>query len=151
MIWSVHALSVLTVWIWLYLLYQAWLAPAAAGRGSWAGGASRPEPTGLRPHAQGTAGIEYPPRFRASDALASPPPLEEIERNITVYLSSLHAAFAKLQGSKAVPVDIWEAYLSVTKNTVMKWDDENRHRFPQPRQDNSIFVSLGTYRGTLMN
>ena len=28
----------------------------------------------------------------------------------------------------------------------MVWDYENRHRFPKPRNDQSIFVSLGTYR-----
>ena len=29
---------------------------------------------------------------------------------------------------------------------VMKWDDENKHRLKNPRNDESIFVSLGTYR-----
>ncbi|CAM9422991.1 unnamed protein product, partial [Ectocarpus fasciculatus] len=81
-----------------------------------------------------------------SAPLTDPPPLAEIERNITLYLNTLHSTFENLQGTKAIPVDIWEAYLDVTKKTVMKWDDENRHRFPKTRSDNSIFVSLGTYR-----
>ena len=135
----------LTSVVWLILLYCAWLSPGRAGvdPGSAEFGA-----IGLRAQGQTAAALESPRRFRAADGLVRPAPLEEIARNITVYLSSLHAAFSQLQGSKAVPVDIWEAYLSVTKNTVMKWDDENRHRFPQPRRDSSIFVSLGTYRGT---
>ena len=126
--------------LWLYLLFSAgWpLAPAAVQ-------SSR----GLQARAGGAVdgGLEHPRRFRASAPLAEPPPLAEIERNISLYLNALHSTFQNLQGTKAVPVDIWEAYLNVTKNTVMKWDDENRHRFPKPRSDNSIFVSLGTYRG----
>jgi hypothetical protein len=29
---------------------------------------------------------------------------------------------------------------------MLVWDEQNKHRFPLPRSDNSIFVSLGTYR-----
>jgi hypothetical protein len=119
--------------VWLYLLFSVWLGPAQQGQG--------------RP-----AAIEYPRRFRArapapAGGSEEPPPLAEIERNLTLYLRTLHAAFLGLQGARAVPVDIWEAYLSVTKSTVMAWDDGNRHRLPRPREDGSIFVSLGSYRG----
>ena len=88
-----------------------------------------------------------PSFYQVEETIIEPPSLAEIERNLTVYLRTLHAAFSKLQGVKAIPIDIWETYVDVTKNTVMKWDDENKHRFPKPRKDESIFVSLGTYRG----
>ena len=76
-----------------------------------------------------------------------PIPLAETEKNISLYLHMLHDELSKLQSSKAIPVDIWEKYFEITKNMVMKWDDDNRHRLPMARQDKSIFVSLGTYRG----
>ena len=127
-------LAVLGV-LWLYLLYSAGRSPAPAALSK-----------GLPARA---IELEHPRRFRGSAPLTDPPPLAEIERNITHYLNTLHSTFENLQGTKAIPVDIWEAYLDVTKKTVMKWDDENRHRFPKTRSDNSIFVSLGTYRGEL--
>ena len=48
-------------------------------------------------------------------------------------------------------MDIWETYAEVTKNTLIKWDDYNRktNRYHVPRKDNSIFVSISTYRDTL--
>eukprot|EP01035_Chromulina_nebulosa_P019743 gene19743-25675_t len=49
-------------------------------------------------------------------------------------------------GKSVDALKIWETYLDVTKHTVMKWDDENRHRLPKARDDGSIFVSLGSYR-----
>jgi hypothetical protein len=133
--------------LWLYLLFSVWLGQGQGQGGGIARPTERqpgqPAPARLR----SAAGMEVPPRFRASTGYAEPPPLAEIERNLTLYLSTLHSTFQNLMGPKAVAVDIWEAYLNVTKSTVMKWDDENRHRFPQPREDGSIYVSLGTYRG----
>lgn len=142
---STYLLSV-AILLWCYMIFVAWLSPARrSGPGGIEAGAR-----GLRRDTRSPASMEkLPVRFRSVDSLVDPPPLAEIERNVTLYLNTLHAAFQNLQGTKAVPVDIWETYLDVTRSTMMKWDDQNRHRFPKPRRDNSIFVSLGTYRGEL--
>jgi len=47
------------------------------------------------------------------------------------------------------PIDALNAYMDVTKDTFMKWDDMNKNRYHQQRHDDSIYVSLGTYRGQL--
>ena len=91
--------------------------------------------------------ITPPTRYSTDKNLLEPPPIDEIERNMTLYLHTLHTELSKLQGPKAIPIDIWEKYFEVTKNLMIKWDDQNRNRFPNPRKDKSIFVSLGTYRG----
>lgn len=44
------------------------------------------------------------------------------------------------------PLPVWEEFVRITKEMVMQWDIDNRYRFPMPRNDDSIFVSLGTYR-----
>jgi hypothetical protein len=75
-----------------------------------------------------------------------PPPLQEIEQNMTRYLHTLHKRLGDLAGPAVEPLDVWETFLDVTRSMPMTWDEQNRHRFPKPRKDNSIFVSLGTYR-----
>jgi [Skp1-protein]-hydroxyproline N-acetylglucosaminyltransferase len=65
---------------------------------------------------------------------------------MTYFLSTLHTKLGSVAGPKVEALEVWETYLDVLKETFMKWDDQNRHRFPTPRSDNSIFVSLGTYR-----
>ena len=73
-------------------------------------------------------------------------PIDEIRTTLTLYLHTLHERLGALAGPRADAVQVWETYLDVTRNMVMKWDDENKHRFPKPKSDGSIFVSLGTYR-----
>lgn len=131
-------ISLVVVSLWLFLMSTVWVGHPVVPS----------ETKGYEAYETGK--IEYPRRFRSLAPRSDPPPLAEIERNLTLYLHSLHDAFEKLQGAKAVPVDIWEAYINITKSTVMAWDDENRNRFPLPRKDNSIFVSLGTYRGCMI-
>mmetsp|Transcript_15258 Transcript_15258/g.28723 ORF Transcript_15258/g.28723 Transcript_15258/m.28723 type:complete len:529 (+) Transcript_15258:39-1625(+) len=75
-----------------------------------------------------------------------PPPLDEIRRNITTYLGALHSRLGELVGPRATGLRIWETFLDVTSKTLLLWDEQNSHRFPTPRHDNSIFVSVGTYR-----
>ena len=76
----------------------------------------------------------------------SPPSLKEIERNISTYLTTLHKHLGALAGPKASALRIWETFLEVTSRTLISWDEQNRNRFPKPRKDGSIFVSVGTYR-----
>lgn len=51
-----------------------------------------------------------------------------------------------LPGPKADAEEIWEAFLEVTRDTMIKWDIENKNRYFDTRSDDSIYVSLGTYR-----
>ena len=78
--------------------------------------------------------------------LNTPPSLVEVERNMTIYLQTLHSRLAEISGPKVTGERAWETFLDVTKNLPMKWDDENKHRQFTPREDGSIFVALGTYR-----
>jgi uncharacterized Fe-S cluster protein YjdI len=72
--------------------------------------------------------------------------MAEIEKNMTLYLTTLHKRLSDLAGPTVTAMKAWDTFLEVTKDMPMKWDEENKVRFPQPRQDGSIFVSLGTYR-----
>ena len=91
--------------------------------------------------------LKLPRRYVLPEDRLPPPPLDEIKRNLTSYLHTLHRRILDLAGPKVDALSVWDAYFDVTKNMIMKWDDENRNRFPTPRDDGSIFVSLGTYRG----
>ena len=90
--------------------------------------------------------LVVPARISFVEELFDPPPLEEIERNMTLYLSTLHKKLEAIAGPTVTGVQVWDVFSDVTKKMPMIWDEENKYRFPQPRSDNSIFVSLGTYR-----
>ena len=85
-------------------------------------------------------------RYGEHESITQPAPLAEIERNMTFYLHTLHARLHAMAGPHVDAVDVWEEYLHTTKSLFMVWDEQNEHRFPNARSDNSIFVSLGTYR-----
>jgi Glycosyltransferase (GlcNAc) len=72
--------------------------------------------------------------------------LEEVRKNMTLYLHTLHSRLASMAGPMVTAYGVWDAYLDVTTNMPIKWDDQNKHRIPPQRTDKSIFVSLGTYR-----
>lgn len=72
--------------------------------------------------------------------------LDEVERNVTIYLQTLHETLSSIAGPKVDAKLAWEAYRTVTSSTYMEWDEANKHRLNVPRKDNTIFVSLGTYR-----
>jgi hypothetical protein len=90
--------------------------------------------------------IPQPRRHQVPVVSDLPPSLEEVKTNISIYLHTLHSRLAAIAGPQIDPVVAWETFLEVTKETVMYWDDVNKHRFFTPRQDDSIFVALGTYR-----
>ena len=90
--------------------------------------------------------IILPKRIKKSESYGAFPPLAEVERNLTLYLNTLHSKLGSLAGPKVTAVDVWETFLEVTRSMVMKWDDENRNNFEIPRKDESIYVALGTYR-----
>lgn len=90
--------------------------------------------------------LEPPRHYEVKPPSLPQPPLSEIEANMTLYLHTLHMRLSDLAGPGCEALDVWEAFLDVTKKLPMTWDEQNRDRFPTPRKDNSIFVSLGTYR-----
>ena len=87
-----------------------------------------------------------PKRIAPVEHRLPPAPLAEVEKNMTLYLTTLHKRLSDLAGPTITALKTWDTFMEVTKDMPMKWDEENRNRFPQQRQDNSIFVSLGTYR-----
>lgn len=92
------------------------------------------------------ARLQEPKRYEHVEAYVQPAPMAEIERNMTLYLTTLHSRLTALAGPNVDALDVWEAFLEVTKEMPMTWDEQNAYRFPKPRDDGSIFVSLGTYR-----
>lgn len=90
--------------------------------------------------------LQEPKRYEHVEAYVEPAPMAEIERNMTLYLTTLHSRLTALAGPSVDSLDVWEAFLEVTKEMPMTWDEQNAYRFPKPRDDGSIFVSLGTYR-----
>jgi len=90
--------------------------------------------------------VKLPQRYKKKEDRDEPYPLEEVEKNMTLYLHTLHSRLGALAGPEVDAEIVWETFLDVTKSMPMVWDEENKHRFPKPRDDDSIFVSLGTYR-----
>jgi hypothetical protein len=76
----------------------------------------------------------------------TPPSFEEISNNMTQYLTTLHNRLAFISGPKVSSQLAWETFFDVTKSMPLVWDEENKNRLSKRRNDNSIFVSLGTYR-----
>lgn len=87
-----------------------------------------------------------PRRYSREEQMAEPPSLDEVRANMTHYLHTLHQTLGDLAGPSVSALEVWDTYLDTTKSLLMKWDEQNKHRFPKPREDNSIYVSLGTYR-----
>mmetsp|Transcript_8357 Transcript_8357/g.14005 ORF Transcript_8357/g.14005 Transcript_8357/m.14005 type:complete len:557 (-) Transcript_8357:233-1903(-) len=87
-----------------------------------------------------------PNRYITPEKQLPPASIEEIERNMTLYLQTLHKRLGDIAGPKVTALSAWEEFRKVTSDMPMRWDEENYQRFPQPRHDNSIYVALGTYR-----
>ena len=91
-------------------------------------------------------GVQTPRRYPLEETIYNPPSMDEVRKNMTLYLHTLHSRLASLAGPTADAETVWDAYLDVTKKLPMTWDFLNKHRIPRQKNDNSIFVSLGTYR-----
>jgi hypothetical protein len=91
--------------------------------------------------------IKLPKRYhQPENPIQEQPTLKEVEQNMTLYLRTLHSRLGDIAGPTVDAELAWETFFDVTRSLPMKWDEENRYRFPTPRKDGSIFVSLGTYR-----
>jgi len=80
-----------------------------------------------------------------------PPAFDEVKSNLTYYLRTLHDRLAALASPTVSPFKVWDTYVEVTRDTIVRWDDKNRRegRYHKPRKDKSIFVSISTYRDHL--
>jgi hypothetical protein len=75
--------------------------------------------------------------------------MEETLANLTSYLNLLHVRFQEEAGTSASGDRIWNAFYEVTRDTILQWDAAHAGKFPEIRQDNSIFVSMASYRDEL--
>lgn len=90
--------------------------------------------------------MREPRRYQVETIRSEPAPLEEVRANMTLYLHTLHSSLAAMAGPHVTAEAVWDSFLDITKKMPMAWDDQNKHRIPLPKEDGSIFVSLGTYR-----
>lgn len=73
-----------------------------------------------------------------------PMTMTEIIDFLSEFLNLLHEACAKIK--KATYQEIWEAHHELTVAKLYPWDKEYLERMPERRDDDSIFVSLASYR-----
>lgn len=93
-----------------------------------------------------TSNLITPTHYQTPLVHEAPPALDEVRRNMTLYLQTLHERFGAIAGPSVTAEAAWETFLDVTKSMPMVWDAENKHRWPEQRNDNTVFVALGTYR-----
>ena len=76
--------------------------------------------------------------------IPSPMKLSDIKEYLEEWLHTLHKT---LQRSKHASAEgIWQAYHDLTLRTLYVWDQDYLSRMPRQRDDNSIFLSVVTYR-----
>ena len=90
--------------------------------------------------------IPLPPKYIDKKPDITPVSIEEVEKNMTLYLKTLHERLGALAGPHATALEVWSEYVDITKSMPMQWDQQNKDRQPPYRYDKSIFVALGTYR-----
>jgi len=80
-----------------------------------------------------------------SDGSDKPPmSLEEISEFIMMFLHQLHEINSS--NKHANYIDIWKAYHDLTVKTLYPWDRDYLQRMPKRRDDDSIFLSVASYR-----
>jgi hypothetical protein len=104
--------------------------------------------TSFLPSLSGTnrAVPQLPLKSQKQQQRAAAPPVEEVVANISSYLQALHERFVAIAGPKVTAEQIWEAYIDVTEKKLAQYDRANKQRIPLPRSDDSIFVSVASYR-----
>ena len=74
-----------------------------------------------------------------------PMPIEEVIKFLYKWVHDLHDELQKSE-NMASAKDMWKVYHNLTRKTLVPWDLDYLRRMPTPRQDDSIFLSLATYR-----
>lgn len=88
--------------------------------------------------------FDVPPLASAKVADAPPMTLREISDTIMLFLHQLHQVCAN--NKRAFFWEIWQAYHDLAVKTLYPWDREYLRRMPERRTDDSIFLSLASYR-----
>ena len=70
--------------------------------------------------------------------------IPEIQATFHTFLVDLHEMGIK--NKQSTPEQIWEAYHKLTYETLYQWDKEYLSRMPERRSDDSIFMSIASYR-----
>ena len=65
------------------------------------------------------ATLTLPKRYTPVAPIESPPPLEEIRANMSVYLHELHNKLEALAGPRVSAITVWETFLNATKTMPM--------------------------------
>lgn len=83
---------------------------------------------------------------KALDGRSDKPPLtiEEISSFLIDFVHRLHDKFGEIK--RATHDQIWETYHDLAVKTLYPWDREYLQRMPDRRSDDSIFLSLASYR-----
>eukprot|EP01041_Mallomonas_annulata_P006776 gene6776-13730_t len=108
-------------------------------------------PTGSHLHKHSGSSLRQRSVFNLPNSIqlpshSIPPSINEIKSNLTFYLNKLHTRLGVLAGPESQLEDIWDSFLTVSKKTTMRWDRENKFRRHIQRHDNSIFVSIASFR-----
>jgi [Skp1-protein]-hydroxyproline N-acetylglucosaminyltransferase len=89
----------------------------------------------------------YPAQEDAADLAASEEPMtiDEVTEFLYKWVHGLHAELLKDENLSSAQA-MWKTYHDWTRKMLVPWDKEYLRRMPVPRQDDSIFLSLATYR-----
>jgi len=78
-----------------------------------------------------------------------PMTLNEITSHFTTFLHTLHDTLKQHKRERIRDTninEIWQSYHYLAVQTLYPWDKDYLSRMPQRRDDNSIFLSIATYR-----
>ena len=73
-----------------------------------------------------------------------PMTVDEVISYLSQWLHQLHASL--VQAKHAHFEGIWQAYHDLTVKTLYVWDQEYLQRMPERREDDSVFLSVASYR-----
>ena len=85
---------------------------------------------------------QFPLHRKYSKATMS---IDEVIASLDSFISKLHKRMKKLP-KPAYEGEIWKAYFDLAKTDLYPWDQEYLARMPKRREDDSIFLSVASYR-----
>lgn len=101
-----------------------------------------------RQYKQGRQHLRYPSAQEdAADLVSSEEPMtiEEVTTFLYDWVHQLHALL-QLDENLESAFAMWTAYHDLTRKLLVPWDMEYLRRMATPRQDDTIFLSVATYR-----
>jgi [Skp1-protein]-hydroxyproline N-acetylglucosaminyltransferase len=90
---------------------------------------------------------QHPAHEDVSDLVSSEEPMliEEVTEFLYSWVHTLHQELMKNANSNNA-FDLWRIYHNLTRTILVPWDMIYLRRMQMPRQDDSIFLSIATYR-----